>query len=237
MVNRTIKRFYRRAEAIATADGAWGVALDGRALRTPAKAEMVLPTRELAAAVAAEWAAQEDRITPHTMPLMQLAATGIDRVAPQRDAVIDALAGFAGTDLLCYRAEGPETLVREQAQQWQPLLDWAAARWGARLEVTAGVMPRPQPAAALAALHAAVAALDDFHLAALHSATTVSGSLVVGLALIHGRLDSRTAFTVSQLDESYQLRHWGDDHEAGLRRARLEAELIAAGRFVELLAV
>ena len=177
-----LKRFYRQV-AVESGDAGHGVTLDGRPVRTPAKAPLLLPTRALAEAIAAEWDAQQDEIEPRTMPMMQLASTAIDRVTPRRDAVITEIASYAETDLLCYRADGPIGLVTRQATQWQPVLDWAAGTYDAPLSVTEGVMPVPQSPAAVAALRAAVADCDAFELAAVYMLTVASGSLVLALAV------------------------------------------------------
>src|SRR5262245_26651369 len=196
-----MKRVYR-AVAVAPGDGGWQIMLDSRVLRTPAKAPLLLPNRALAEAVAAEWDAQVETVVPATMPLMRLAATAIDRVAPQRAGVIEEVAGYAGTDLVCYRADRPAELVARQQAVWQPLVDWATLRYDAPLLVTTGVVPRPQPAGAVAAIQAAVAAFDDFSLTALHGLTTACGSVVIALALAESHLEPEAAWHASQLDET-----------------------------------
>lgn len=217
--------------------GAWEVRLDGRPLRTPGRAPLALRSRALADAVAAEWDAQVEEIRPDTMPMTQLASTAIDRVAPQRDAIVDGVAKYAETDLLCYRAEShqPELLAR-QRRVWQPLLDWAALRYDATLAVSSGVMPRPQPPGACRALKAAVEALDDMTLSGLQSAVAASGSLVLGLALLENRVTAEEAFEASQLDETFQIEQWGEDAEAAARRAALRRDLLDARRFLDLVA-
>jgi chaperone required for assembly of F1-ATPase len=185
--------------------------------------------------VAAEWAAQGSRIEPAAMPMMSLACTAIDQVAPNRAAVIAALVDYAGSDLLCYRADRPEALVARQIEVWQPLLDWAARDLDAPLKVTAGIRQEPQPDGALTALRRAVEALDDLSLTALDCATRVSGSLIVALALHRGRLDSEAAFEAAELDASFQIELWGDDPEATRRRAAVLADLAAARRLIDLL--
>lgn len=230
-----IKRFYKAA-GIAAQDDGFAVTLDGRAVRTPAGQPLRLPTRALAKAVAAEWQAQGDNVEPDTMPLMQLGATALDRVAAHREAIIDELLRFAASDLLCYRAEEPAELVERQRLVWQPLLDWAAAHHGAALLVTSGVMPVTQPVEALTALRRPVAALDDWRLTALQAMTAATGSLLLGLALLDGRLDADHGFAAAQLDELYQSELWGDDPEAESRRSRLHADIAAAARLVVLLA-
>jgi chaperone required for assembly of F1-ATPase len=230
-----VKRVYATVDIHATADG-WGIFVDGKPVRTPAKRELAVPTQPLAAAIAAEWDAQRPDIRPATMKLTRLAATVIDRTARQRDAVIAEIAGYAGTDLVCYRADHPPALAARQHATWQPLIDWAALRYDAPLAVTAGVIPLAQPQTSLKALAAAVAEHDDFRLTALHDATAACGSLVIALALVEGRLDAAAAFAAAQLDESFQIEAWGEDFEAAERRRNIAADIDAAGRFVALLA-
>lgn len=229
-----MKRVYEQV-SVAEVPGGYEVRLDGRPLRTPARAPLVLPRAALAQAIAEEWDAQTEEVRPHTMPIMQLASTAVDRIGPQRTGVIDAVAAYAETDLLCYRAEHPVELARRQAARWQPLLDWAALRYDAALTVYAGIMPRPQPRGACQALRAAVEALDDLMLAGLQNATACCGSLVVALALMEGRISADEAFEISQLDETYQIEQWGEDAEAARRRASLRADIAATERFFALL--
>jgi chaperone required for assembly of F1-ATPase len=229
-----MKRFYRKAETV-TAAGGYGVALDGRPLKTPAKQNLTVPSAALAAAIAAEWDAQQSDIRPVQMPLTRLVSTAIDRVAAQREAVVRQIADYAGTDLVCYRAAHPPELAARQHAVWQPLIDWAVLRYDAPLEVTTGVIPKTQPAASLRAFAAAVSKRDDFALAALHLATGACGSLVIALALIEDRLDPAGAFAASQLDESFQIEAWGEDEEQARRRRALADDIAAAVRFVSLL--
>jgi len=230
-----MKRVYRTV-TVEAVEGGWEVRLDGKPLRSPAKAPLILPTQALADGVAAEWDAQAETVQPHTMPLMQLASTTVDRVIPQRDAIVDGTVAYGGTELLCYRADHPRELVERQHQHWQPLLDWAALRYDAVLVSTVGIMHRPQSDAALKALRAAVERLDDWRLSGLQSAVATSGSLIVALALLEGRVDAETAFAVSQLDETFQIEQWGEDAEATQRRQSLRADLMATERFLALLA-
>jgi chaperone required for assembly of F1-ATPase len=217
------------------ANGGWGVALDGRPIRTPAKNELVVPTAALAAAIAAEWRAQQDEVRPATMPLTRLAATAIDRTARQRPQIVTETANYAGTDLICYRADRPPELVDRQEAQWGPLIDWAMARYDAALAVTSGIVPTRQSPTALDAFAAAVAGQDDFRLTALHTLTAVCGSLVIALALFEGKLDAEAAFAASQLDETFQIEQWGEDAEAAARRQALADDIAAAARFAALL--
>lgn len=229
------KRFYQEVSAISLEDGGHGVALDGRPVRTPKGNALTIPTTTLAAAIASEWDAQQDGIEPLSMPMMRLAVTAIDGIGAARGEVVDRIAAFGGTDLLCYRAAGPEGLVQRQAAQWQPLLDWAAETHGARLTATEGIVAVAQDPAALAALRAAVEAFDDFPLAVLSQLTAACGSLVLALAAASRRLDVETAVAASQLDELWQAEKWGHEAEAAKRRQALADEIADAMRFLDLL--
>lgn len=229
-----MKRVYQRVAA-RQVEGGWGVFLDDRPLRTPAKQELTVASRRLAEAIAAEWDAQETEIRPHTMPLTRLAATALDRTTAARDEIIAEIANYAGTDLVCYRAEQPPALAARQHQAWQPLIDWAASRYDAGLAVTAGIVPQPQSPAALKAFAGVVASFDGFRLTALQTLTAACGSLVIALALAEGRLDAESAFAASQIDETFQIEAWGEDAEATKRRAFLAEDIAAAARFLELL--
>jgi chaperone required for assembly of F1-ATPase len=229
-----MKRVYTNV-ATRPHDGGWGVALDGRPMRTPGKNPLVLPGEALAAAIAAEWEAQREEIRPATMPLFRLAATAIDRTARERDLVVDVTANYANTDLVCYRAERPPSLAARQHAVWQPLIDWASLRYDAALAVTSGIVPARQPPATLGAFGAIVAAQDEFRLTALHTLTASCGSLVIALALLEGRLDADSAFAASQLDETFQIEAWGEDSEAAARRRNIAADIAAAARFLKLL--
>jgi chaperone required for assembly of F1-ATPase len=229
-----MKRFYKQAEPLESERG-HRVALDSRTVKTPGKRDLIVPNGILAAAIADEWGGQEREIRPATMPLTRLAATAIDRVATQREVIVQQTANYADTDLVCYRATHPPALAARQQAVWQPLIDWVALRYDAPLVVTTGVIPKGQPAASLRAFAAAVAEQDDFALTALHVATAASGSLVIGLALQEGQLDAPEAFAASQLDESFQIEAWGEDAEQTERRRALAADIAAAARFMSLL--
>jgi chaperone required for assembly of F1-ATPase len=228
-----VRRFYRAA-GVSSENGVFQVTLDGRPARTPAKRALALPARAAAEAVAAEWSSQNEEFEPAALRLTRLANTAIDRVAENRERVIEEVSRFATTDLVCYRAEEPMELVRRQDEAWQPLLDWVAVRYGARLAITSGIVPARQPREALEALSRAVAVYDDFALTALHAATAAAGSLVIGLALAEGRIDAAEAFAVALLDEHFQAEKWGVDAEAEERRNALKADIEAAWRFIAL---
>lgn len=221
------KRFWQDAHAVAEGGG-FAVHLDGRPVRTPAKAPLILPTERLAAHVAAEWQAQETEVRPDTMPATRMANSAIDKVAPQFDAVVEEMARYGGSDLLCYRADGPEELVARQ-RIWDDSLAWLRNRFDVGLVVTAGVIPVPQPEATLNTLRAEVARLSPFELAALHDLVGISGSLVLGLAVAHGHMTGAEAFALSRIDEAFQAESWGADDEAVVAEAKrldtfLEAE-------------
>jgi len=228
-----MKRFYSEV-GIAARDGGFAVELDGRPVRTPRRNALAVSSRALAEAIAEEWRQQEEEIVPVSMPMLRLANTGLDVVAAQREAVIDNLAGYGDSDLVCYRADQPPELAARQRDAWQPLLDWLAAEFSVHLRCTEGLAHVAQDPAALARLREAVAAFSNMELAALNDLTTISGSLVIALAVMHGRLDAAQAWTAAQIDEQHQVERWGEDHEAAQRAARLSGELAEAGRFLAL---
>lgn len=231
-----MKRFYKEA-SIDAGDGGYCVLLDGRPMRTPAKSVLVVPTLALAEAIAAEWreVPENAEINVTHLSLTRLAATGIDRVATQRARVIEDTAKYAGSDLLCYRATDPADLVASQNEIWQPLLDWAAERYGARLTVASGVSFVTQPAESLAAFEAAIARHTDMALSALFNLTHISGSVVIALAVSEKRLTAEQAFAAGQLDELYQIEKWGEDPIAKERHEGIRKDLAAGARFLDLL--
>ena len=226
-----MKRFYKEA-AVDAREGGYGVALDGRPVRTPAKAILLVPSSELAASIAEEWNGQGEEIVPGEMPLTSIACTAIDLVATDRNKALEELLEFAQHELLCYRADHPQELVARQELVWQPLLDWAEGQFGARLVVGSGVLHLEQTTDALAALKAAAERYGDFELAALATAVRACGSLVVGLALTEERLHADEAFAASELDESFQIERWGEDPIARERRDGVCRELESVARFL-----
>jgi chaperone required for assembly of F1-ATPase len=231
-----MKRFYKET-AVDLGNGGHRILLDGRPMRTPAKAVLVVPTRALAEAIAAEWGAVPDKadINVSHLPLTRLAATGLDRVTSQRARVIEDTAKYAGSDMLCYRASEPETLVKRQQAIWQPLLDWADARYGARLVIVEGLAFVEQPAVAVGRLSEAVAAHSDLGLSALYNLTHISGSLIVALAVAEGHLAVADAFAAAQLDELYQIERWGSDPIVTKRHEGIRHDIEAGARFLALL--
>lgn len=230
-----LRRFYAAATAAPSENG-FAVHLDGRPVRTPGGRVLSVPARPLAEAIAAEWGEQGETIQPSLMPLTQLASTALDRVGPERDTITGYLMAYAGTDLLCYRAESPVELAVRQAKGWQPLLDWAAETLHAPLVSTVSMLAVEQPDHAVAALAAHLARQDDWRLTAIQAAAAASGSLVLALALSEGRIDGDTAWSLSQIDETFQIEQWGEDAEATARRAALKRDIGAAERLLALLA-
>ncbi len=235
MSNWKAKRFWTDATARPVAGG-WGIWLDERQVRTPAKAPMVVPSVALATAIAAEWQAQTGEIDPLSMPLTRAANAAIDKVAAQFDEVAELIAAYGASDLLCYRAEGPEALAARQAAAWDPVLDWAEQRFGAPLNRGTGVVPVSQPVASLDALAREVRSLSNFTLTALHEFVGLSGSLVLGLAVLHGHLAPQRAWQISRIDESWQAELWGVDEEAAEAAERKAAEFMSAHNFIKLIA-
>ena len=226
-----MKRFYKQAAAL----GGGEVVLDARPVKTPAKNSLALPTPALAEAVAAEWNAQGETIQPRTMPLTGLANAAIDRVAPDKESFAANLAAYGESDLLCYRAETPSSLVARQAAHWDPLLAWARRRFDVDFEVTTGIMHRAQPDCTIAQLRHAVVSRSPWELAALSPLVTISGSLIIALALLEEAIDLDTAWTAATVDEAWQAEQWGEDAEATARLEARRAEIDAAERFLTLL--
>jgi len=231
-----MKRFYKETAAEA-GEGGWRVLLDGKPMRTPAKSVLMVPTESLARAIADEWRAVPENAEINTahLPLTRLAATGLDRVAPRHLEIIADTAKYGGSDLLCYRASAPDSLLKTQQETWQPLLDWAEGRYGVKLKVVDGISFVEQPEEAKARLRDAVAAHADLALAALYNLTHTSGSLVIALAVSDGRLTAEEAANATLVDEHYQVGRWGDDPLAEKHREGVRKDIVAAARFLALL--
>jgi chaperone required for assembly of F1-ATPase len=211
------------------------VLLDARAVKTPGRAPLAPPTPSLAAAIVDEWNEQGETIDPRSMPLTGLANAAIDRIAPAKEAFAQGLAAYGESDLLCYRAEGPAPLVARQAALWDPLLAWARDRYDVAFAVTSGIVHTPQPPETVERLAAAVHARGAFELAGLSPLVTVSGSLVVALALAEGAVSLDQAWAAGSLDEQWQIEQWGDDMEAVKALAGRRTDFAAAARFLSLL--
>jgi len=229
-----MKRFYKLATVSPEAGGV-AILLDGRPVRTPARALLHVPTEELAEAIAGEWNGQGETIEPHLMPLTGLANAAIDRVAPDPAAFARTLAQYGESDLLCYRAEGPKSLVERQNRVWDPLLGWARTRFGIEIETTSGVMHRPQPPQSVEQLGWAVAARSAFQLAGLAPLVTIAGSLIIALALAEGAIGLEAAWDAAMLDEAWQAEQWGADPLAAASLENRRREFEGAYLFLTLL--
>lgn len=227
------KRFYKDV-AVEERGGKFLILLDGRSVKTPKKRDLALPTQALADAIAEEWAQQGERIDPATMPLMRIANTAIEGVVDHMAAVAADIQAFAGNDLTCYRAEGPEALVKRQAKAWDPILAWAKKTLDADFVVGEGVMPLQQPASSVAAIGKALEGAGPFRLAALHIMTTLTGSALIALAHAMGRLTLDAAWAAAHVDETWQAEQWGLDAEAEARARYRKQEFSAASRTLAL---
>lgn len=227
-----MKRFYKKV-AINQRDNGYNITLDGKEIRAPSRQMLKLPTPSLAKAVADEWRAQTDEIQPSSMPLTQLANSAIDQTRPNRTRVIEQVAAYARTDLLCYRVADPADLADRQTACWQPLLDWCRSAYGANLSVTTDLAPIDQKEESLLAVFTAVARLNDFSLTGLGAATAASGSVVIGLALMQDRLSVEDACACALLDEEYQSEKWGEDPEATKQRDSIRHAIAVAADFMK----
>lgn len=223
------KRFFTGACACPAAGG-FKIQLDGRDLRTPGKHALVVSHLSLAEIIAAEWNAQGEVILPETMPMTSLAFTAIDAVASAMPAVAEEIASYGGSDLTCYRADGPVELIAQQAAAWDPVLAWAASEFGVRPRTTTGVMPIAQPPGLQGALLQALTPLDPLSLTAAHVLTTLMGSALLALAVLRGRLTLEDAWHRAHIDEDWEIARWGHDAEADARRALRHRTAVAAGQ-------
>lgn len=229
-----MKRFYDQVQYVAQ-DGGFAIQLDGRSVKTPMKKQLILPNEALAQAVQAEWEAQGEKIDPHSMPLTRLANAALDRIDAERDAVIEQIIRFCGTDLLCYRADGPDSLVEVQEQAWDPLLAWLKSDLDIHLPVAVGVTPINVEDGVEAKFKTQIDALDVFALSGLGALVSAAGSLVVGLGVLHGHIDGEQAFLAASVDERYQLDRWGADDDAEAQLKGREKDIKAAAVFLSLL--
>lgn len=228
-----VRRIWTRVE-VQPLEAGFTLMLDDRPLRTPAKAPLAMPTRALAEAVAAEWDAVTDKVNPDAMPMTRAVNSALDKVIPNQAAVSQLLTEYGGSDLLCYRADAPEELAFRQQEKWTPWVDWSRDTLVAPLILTAGVIPVDQPPSSVARLRAAVDAHDAFELTALHDLVTLSGSLILALAVSRGALEASAAWSLSRLDEDWQQSLWGIDPEAAAAAAVKSAAFDDAARLLKL---
>lgn len=226
-----MKRFYEKT-GIEAVEGGFRVLLDGRSVKTPARSELVLPVEDLAVAVASEWDAQGEEIAPDAMPLTRLATTATDRMPELRDAAIQEVADYTGTDLVCYPAASPDDLVRRQHDAWQPALDWIGKRYGLAFAVTVSLVPVSQSEKTLNAVRDIVAAIDDWPLVGVHGATTGLGSVVLALALWHGEIEADAATDASLVDALFEIERWGEERDASRRHEALRRDIRAVALFL-----
>lgn len=228
------KRFYERAE-VSEDDNGFALTLDGRPVRTPGRHQIIVPAIVIAEAMAAEWNAQKDIIDPATMPMTRLVNSTIEGVVEHRGAVAEDIGNFLRSDMVCYRADTPEGLVAAQEAAWDPLVAYMKDRHALRLNLVVGVMPIDQDNARINAISNDLAERDAFTLAALHTATTLSGSAVVALALFDGTLNADDAWRAAHVDEDWQISLWGEDAEAKALRSQKRTSFNAAACVLEAL--
>jgi chaperone required for assembly of F1-ATPase len=229
-----VKRFWKDV-TVEPASPGWTIKLDGRPVKTPARAALTVPTQALAAGIEDEWRSVEGQIDPRSMPLTGLANAAIDRVAPERQAFANGIARYAEADLACYRADGPRALVQRQEEQWDKLLLWARRRYDVDFATTSRLTHVVQPAATVERLSHAVAALDPFRLAGLSPLVTIGGSLVAALAVLEKAISPDRAWEAVSLDEQWQLEQWGSDAEAEAALENRRRDFMAAARFLDFL--
>jgi chaperone required for assembly of F1-ATPase len=227
------KRFWTSVSVVEAGQG-YGIALDGKPVRSPYKTPLIVPTRPLAEAIAEEWEAQSGFVRPEAMPLTRMGNSALDKVSPQQGAVLAHLADYAGTDLLCYRAANPPALVERQTAGWDPVLHWAGEAIGARLRVVTGVMPVAQPQDAVERVADHLSRLNAFELTGVHDLIGLSGSAILGIAVAQGHLTAQAAWTLSRIDEDWQAEQWGADEEAAEHAAHKAAAFLSAERFLRL---
>lgn len=222
------RRFYKTA-AVGAHEGAYALMLDGRVVKTPGRRSMAVASKAVAEALAAEWHGQGEKIDPATMPVTRIVNSAVDHVADAMGAARGEIVKYAGSDLICYRAEAPQALMDEQAAAWDPLVRWAREELGAPLTLAAGVVHVAQPPEVAAAVGRALTPLGALHLAAVSTATTLTGSAIIALAVARGRLSPDEAWKAALIDEDWQARQWGEDVEAMAARAFRWRQMEAAG--------
>ena len=229
-----MKRFWKEVAA-AQGELGWGIELDGRPLRTPARALLAVPSQALADAIVEEWSGVGEKVDPRAMPLTGFANAAIDRVGADRQAFADSLARYAETDLACYRTDAPQGLAGRQAEAWDALLAWARRRYDVDFATTTGLTHVTQPPATVERLSHEVASLDAFHLAGLSPLVTIGGSLVGALAVVEKAMTAAEVWEAVTVDDRWQLEQWGSDAEAELALDNRRHDFLAAAKFLELL--
>lgn len=231
MVRPLPKKFYK----LATVTDELGIALDGRGVKTPMKAKLILPSPALAEAIAAEWNGQVEFINPAAMPLTKLANTAIDRAGAERAYVAGQVVEFSGSDMVCYRADAPSNLVELQTAAWDPVVAWASGTMGAKFKMVSGVIHSAQSAETIAAVAAHVATLSEFELTVAHNLTTLTGSALLGLMLTAGAISPEAGWQAAHVEEDFQIATWGSDDEAQARRGWRKLDFDGSVQFLNLL--
>lgn len=226
------KRFWQKAEVVPTGDQ-FAIALDGRPVNTPSRRQLVVPTHAMATRIAAEWEAQVEKVDPTTMPWTRSANSALDKVPDQRAEVEAHLSGYADTDLLSYRAEGPEELITRQAAGWDPVLDWVEVKFGVRPATTLGVMPVKQDPSHIKRLAGYMAPMSDFALTGFHDLVTLSGSYILAVAVAENELESEAGWALSRIDEEWQIEQWGADDEATKQATSKKGAFFHAVEFLQ----
>ena len=234
MTEWAVKRFWTTA-GVEETEGGFSILLDKTPIKTPAKAQIIVPTRALAEKIAEEWNAQGEMVDPLTMPHTRMTNSAIDKVRAQFDEVVEHLAYYAEADHLCYRADGPEELVGRQNAAWNPLLGWAAECLNARLNTGTGILYVPQPSESLSNLRDRISAMSPFSLAALHDLITISGSFVAALAVIYGHKTAEDIWEICQIDEIWQIEQWGPDDLAEAASTQKKHDFSLAANYYSLL--
>lgn len=229
------KRFYKDVTAEPAEGGGWLIALDGRSVKTPARALLRLPTEALAEEIAEEWAGQKTHIDLMGMHLTRLANVAIDRTPEMREEMAGEVVRYCETDLICHIAEEPYELVLLEEARWSPVRDWAAETLGVILVTTEGITASPQPDASLEAARAYALSLDDFRLTALVYGCGLFGSALLAMAVAEGAITAETGFSLSRLDEDWQADRWGEDEEARAAADARGEEAEALGRWLDAL--
>jgi chaperone required for assembly of F1-ATPase len=229
-----VKRFYEQVN-IAPQESGFAIQLDGRPVKTPMKCRLVLPTEHLAQAVQQEWEAQSEKIDPHSMPLTRLANAALDRIEDERAAVIEQILRFCGTDLICYRADAPDSLVEAQAQAWDPILHWLKRDLDIHLPTAVGITPITLDSDVEAKFLKHLEGLGVFTLSGLGAIVSAAGSLCVGLGVLHGHINGEQAYLAASVDDRYQLDRWGADDDAEAQLKGREQDIKAAAVFLSLL--
>jgi chaperone required for assembly of F1-ATPase len=225
------KRFWQKADVVPEGDQ-FAIALDGRPVNTPSRRRLMVPTQPMAMRIAAEWEAQVEKVEPTTMPWTRSANSAVDKVPDQRSEVETHLMGYADTDLLSYRAEGPEELIMRQAAGWDPVLSWVEAKFGVRLVTTPGVMPVKQDPSHINRLAGYMAPMSHFALTGFHDLVTLSGSYILAVAVAENELESEAGWTLSRIDEQWQIDQWGTDDEATKQSTAKKVAFFHAAEFL-----